>query len=80
MAEYKSLEHGSTVIVATNAHELAYIESWCKENGKGAPWLGEREIFPFCVSVAGELAGWTDKMDRALYYMPFRDFMNIIDT
>jgi len=80
MPEYKSLEHGSTVIVANNAHELAYLISWCKEAGKGEPYLGDVEKFPFCVSVSGELAGWTDRMDRALYYKPFSEFLSDIEA
>lgn len=78
--KYKSLEHGSTVVVATNEHELAYIRSWCKQAGKGNPYLGDAESFPFCVSTAGEQAGWTDRMDRALYYKPFSEFLADINV
>ena len=79
MAEHKSLEHGSTVIVATNSYELAYIMAWCVKMRKSiTPFVSGYDVFPFCISVSGQIVGWTDRMDRALYYKPFMEFVDDI--
>ena len=75
-AEYKSIEHASTVVVATNIMELAYLLAWCDENNKDvAHFMREVTDFPYCLSLNGEIVGWTNQMDRALYYKPFSEFL-----
>lgn len=79
MPEYKSLEHGSTVVVCENSFELFFVLRWAGFVGKGvSEWMHERDTFPFCVAVAGDLLSWTDRMDRALYYKPFTEFRSDI--
>ena len=79
MAEYKSLEHGSTVVVIRSRPELCYILEWCELNGKLATeQMYSVDSFPICVSVHGDTVGWTDLMDRALYYKPFLEFVGDI--
>ena len=76
MPEPKSLEHGSTVIVARNESELFYILKWCERVGKDVGgWMYDNGGYPFCISVHGNIVGWTDKMDRALHYKPFAEFL-----
>jgi hypothetical protein len=78
LAVYKTLGHGSTVIVITDGAEFAYIQKWCESQGKRL--LFNPKSFPICVSVADELVGWTDHMDRALYYKSFDEFLCDIKT
>ncbi len=74
-----SLEHGSTVVVVNNKVELNKVLNWCKEKDKIIiDWFNKVEKFPLCISVASDIVGWTDKMDRALYYKPFEDFLKDI--
>ena len=81
MPEYKSLEHGSTVIVAENDSELFYILKWCERIGKDVGgWMYNNDGYPFCISVHGKIVGWTDKLDRALYYKPFSEFLADIEA
>lgn len=71
MSEWKK---ENAVVVAKNNYEYAYLLQWCEDNGKGEPHMGLPERFPFCISLGGELAGWTDRMDRNLHYVTFEDF------
>lgn len=64
------------MIVAANKAEFAYILAWCAMNDIDPPWLGDREDFPIALSPNGR--GWTDHMDRALYYVRFIDFVGAI--
>jgi hypothetical protein len=77
--EYKELGHGSTVITVNNRPELLYVLEWCKlQNKKIGAFMHDIEVFPYNLSVHSEVVGWTDLMDRALYYMPFREFLDKI--
>ena len=79
MEEYKSLEHGSTVVVTNNDSELFYVLKWCERVGKDVGgWMYEQDEFPFCVAPAGKFVGFSRQMDRALYYKPFSEFMSDI--
>jgi len=79
MADYKSLEHGSTVIVVKTRPELCYVLEWCELNGKHtSKFMYSVDSFPICLSVDGDMVGWTDRMDRALYYKPFLEFIGDI--
>ena len=74
--EYKSIEHGSTVVVATSRMELAYLLAWCDENNKEvAHFMREVTDFPYCISLNSDVVGFTKQMDRALYYKPFSEFL-----
>ena len=70
------LQHGNTMIVATNKAELAYILAWCEMQDVSPPWLGDREDYPIALSPNG--GGWTGDMDRAIYYVRFIDFINTL--
>lgn len=75
--KHKSLEHGSTVIVCNDSSELFYVLKWCERVGKDVSgWMYDRSEFPFCISVHGQIVGWTDLMDRALYYKSFEEYVN----
>ena len=70
------LKHPNTMVVATNKAELAYIEKWCDMHDILPPWMGDRDRLPIALSPNG--GGWTDHMDRALYYVRFRDFIALV--
>ena len=77
--EYKELGHGSTAITVNNRPELLYVLEWCKlQNKKIGSFMYDIEVFPYNLFVHSEVVGWTDLMDRALYYMPFREFLDKI--
>lgn len=78
--KYKEIDHGSTVITVNNRPELLYVLEWCKSQHKivGGFLYGVDE-FPFHLSVYSKVVGWVDEMDRALYYMPFREFLDKIE-
>ena len=79
--KYKSLEHNSTVVACRNDSEMFYVLKWCERMGKKVSrWMYDRNEFPFCVSVNGDIVGWTDQMDRALYYKPFEEYVNDIEA
>lgn len=78
--ECKGLEHGSTVVVCTDDSELFYVLKWAEREGKDFRHVVYCiEKFPFCIATAGDRLGWTDLMDRALYYMPFSEFIHVKD-
>lgn len=74
LPEYKSLDHGSTVVVCNNLSEFRYMVAWCEDNGKLPPLLCDPKKYPFCVATKD--GGWTDRMDRSLYYMSFLEFIS----
>ena len=68
--------HGSTVIAVNNRSELLYVLEWCKLKGKSiSDHILKQDKFPYCLSVRGDIVGWTDLMDRALYYKSFSEFV-----
>jgi len=75
------LEHGSTVVVTTNDAELCYVLKWAERQGKSVSrWMYDH-VFDannqhFCLSLSGDVVGWQDRMDRALYYKPFSEFLD----
>lgn len=74
--DYQTVNHGSSVVVATSGPELHCILKWCDEAGKHvSDFMRSVQSFPYCLSVSGDVVGWTDQMDRALYYMPFAEFV-----
>ena len=73
-AEYKSIEHGSTVVVCKDICEVAYVKAWLKKNDKLPTFLGDSEVYPFCIGTKD--GAWTTSMDRALYYKPFEEFIS----
>ena len=79
MTEYMSLEHGSTVVVVEDTSELFYLIKWMERSGKTvSEFFVDINEFPFCISVCGPIAGWTIRMDRALYYKSFAEFLSDI--
>lgn len=81
MPEHQSLDHGSTVVVTNTDSEMFYILKWCERQGKKVSgWMYDHNEFPFCISVSGGIVGWTDRMDRALYYKPFSEFLSDIEA
>lgn len=76
MAEYKSLEHGSTVVVCSNDSEMFYFLKYAERIGKDVSrWLYDHDEFPVCLSVSDDIVGWVIELDRALYYKPFNEFL-----
>lgn len=69
------LGHPSTVVVAESEEELVYIQNWCEINNTPPPFMGRKKHFPCALSING--GGWTDNMDRALYYVRFVDFATV---
>jgi len=85
MPEHKSLEHASTVVVTTDDSELWYVLKWAERQGKHvAKWMYDHvfnsDNTVFCISTAGDMVGWTDQMDRSLYYKPFDEFLGDMTT
>ena len=75
--EYKELGHGSTVITVNSRPELLYVLEWCKlQNKKVGEFMYQVTDFPYNLSVHSEFVGWTNLMDRALYYISFREFLD----
>lgn len=73
--QYKNLEHGSTVIVLNTETERTIVLNWAESKGKIVSTSIKKIKLPLCVSVDGKIVGWTNEMDRALYYMSFEEFM-----
>ena len=79
MPKYMSLEHGSTVVVTNNESELFSVLDWCEMKQKlTASYMHNVINFPMCFAVDGDVVGWTNQMDRALYYKPFAEFLSDI--
>ena len=77
--EYKELGHGSTAITVNSRPELLYVLEWCKlQNKKTSDSMYNIDDFPYNLFVDSKVVGWTDLMDRALYYMPFHEFLDKI--
>jgi len=75
-SKYKSLNHGSTVIVTKSFEQLKTVVDWAFNKGKIIPgYISRNNSFPFCISVDGDCIGYTEQMDRALYYMPYDEFL-----
>lgn len=72
--EYKSLEHGSTVVTVNNKREYDFINSWAEEKEKLTLSL-EGVGYPIFIATAGDGLMWTDLTDRGLYYMSFDEFL-----
>jgi hypothetical protein len=47
---------------------------WCETAGKGTPYLGDPK-YPIGICIGRELSGWVERMDRALDYISFKDFI-----
>lgn len=72
------LERENSVVVCNNKAELAYMIAWCKGEGKHvADFMRVRDKFPICLGVTGDIVGYVDAMDRALYYIDFIDFITV---
>lgn len=77
--EYKGIKHGSTVVVCSGLPEFRYLSAWCEVYGKlNLSLMKDPEAYPFCVATKD--GGWTDRMDRALYYKSFSEFLDDIGT
>ena len=73
------LERHNSVIVCNNKAELAYVIAWCDGQGKHvADYMRTKYKFPYCLSVAGDIVGWIDRMDRAVYYIDFITFVKAV--
>jgi len=63
-------------VITRNRSEFVYMRSWCEDNGKGSPFMGEPESYPFMICVGCDgLAGWIDRMDRNIEYVEFVEFV-----
>jgi len=67
------LSHPLAMVVVNNSAELAYMQSWFGINGRYCGWMGLRDIYPIALSIND--GTWTDHMDRAVYYVPFEEFV-----
>ena len=71
-----SFLHPSTVVKIEHAGELAYVLAWCDfKKINVAQWQRDIDKFPIALSLNQHNLGWTDKFDRALYYISFDDFL-----
>ncbi len=69
--------HKSAVIVIENRFELSYVLTWCDYNNINVSEIQRNnDKFPIAFSLNQENLGWTDKFDRALYYISFKKFIN----
>lgn len=74
-ADYKDIEHKSTVVTCNNKFEMAFVLEWLKNKNAAIPkTMIENEKFPIHLSVYGFTPGFTFSNNRALYYMPFLEF------
>jgi hypothetical protein len=71
--KYKELDHGSTVVIINNKSEYDFINSWAEENER-LPLMLEDIKYPVFIGTGNGLT-WTNHSDRALYYMPFEEFL-----
>ena len=78
---HKGIYFGSTVVVATNRSELMYLLEWAEEKSMSiSDYMWSRYKFPYCLSFSDKIVGWTDQMDRNLYYKSFDEFLKDIKT
>ena len=71
-----SFLHPSTVVKIEHTGELAYILAWCDfKKINVAQWQRDIDKFPIALSLNQANLGWTDKFDRALYYISFDDWL-----
>ena len=69
----------NSVIVCENKKQLNLVIQWCESQNKNVGvFMKMREKFPYCLNVSTHVVGWTDSMDRALYYVSFLDFIKKI--
>ena len=69
------MAHENTMVVCSNKAEHCYMTAWLKSRGIRSPLLAERDRYPIAFSVTD--GTWTGLMDRALYYVRFKDFINL---
>lgn len=67
------LSHPLAMVVVNNAEELVRMQAWFEMVERDCGWMGARETFPIALSLNG--GTWTDHMDRAVYYVPFAEFV-----
>ena len=69
---------GSVNIITRNRSEYLYIESMCIDMGLRSP-LGnrvpEKLPFVFCIEDGSKKVGWTDRLDIAMEYVEFTDWI-----
>ena len=71
-----SFLHPSTVVKIEHAGELAYTLAWCDfKKINVAQWQRDIDKFPIDLSLNQVNLCWTDKFDRALYYISFDDWL-----
>ena len=76
VADCYDIKHPTAMIVINNQAELNYICEWNEMHDVLPPWLGKRSEYPIAASPND--GGWTDHMDRALYYIPFVEFVKAV--
>ena len=75
-ADNFDLKHKNTMVVVFNQAELNYMCEWNEMHNILPPWLGKRDNYPIALSPND--GTWTDSMDRALYYIRFKDFVSLV--
>ena len=65
-----------TAVICNNQAELSYMNEYLLENGMTEAWMGIRKEYPICVTLDG---GWLDRLDRAINYSLFKDFIITIN-
>ena len=66
-------------IITNNVSEFKYMISWCEENKMGIPFRGIPNKYPFMICIEkGQYATWLDRIDRAIEYIQFKDFINAL--
>jgi len=73
------LERRNFVVECKSKPELEYVIAWCDIKGKQvADYMRAQEKFPYCLSVTGDIVGWIDRMDWAVYYIDFMTFVKAV--
>lgn len=75
--DIEHVEHPYAMIVVKDLHEFKVVSDWAEKEFNRRPYIGEPEKFPMGIS-PNEHSGWSDQMDRALYYISFVDFVRYI--
>ena len=68
-------------VITRNRAEAAYMLEWCYEKAWLPPALSVDGIakFPYvvCIDFERENAAWTDRLDRAMHYKTFLEFIKL---
>jgi len=70
------LDKQTSVVVIKTRPEFNYMIAWCDDRNKSVSSSVLNLDLPVCLRVAGDIVGWTHRMDRALDYISFNRFLS----